>query len=326
MRHVVGYVHNDRGAEAVRLAAMLAARDAAELDVVVVLPVERTTFDMYSPDRAYFHQLEAQGREWLDEAMSLLPAGTPATPRLVHGETITEGLIEVATDPTLGPEAGLVVIGTSHRGLHGRLTVGSIAGALLHSSPVPVALAPAGYLPQPALTRITCAVGTREGADALLDFAVGLAAAYRVPLRLMSLVALGPHGDAEEQALRRTATAPAATVPAGPPGSAPAGPVLVPPSGSPWRVLRRFVGLTAVNPLTALYFVVLTAGLGDRLGTAAAGAAFAVGVFVSSWAWQLVLAAAGSLTGSRMPAWARTATSLVGYAVVAGYAVHLALG
>lgn len=206
MRHVVGYVHNDRGAEAVRLAAMLAARDAAELDVVVVLPVERTTFDMYSPDRAYFHQLEAQGREWLDEAMSLLPAGTPATPRLVHGETITEGLIEVATDPALGPEAGLVVIGTSHRGLHGRLTVGSIAGALLHSSPVPVALAPAGYLPQPALTRITCAVGTREGADALLDFAVGLAAAYRVPLRLMSLVALGPHGDAEEQALRRTAT------------------------------------------------------------------------------------------------------------------------
>lgn len=127
-------------------------------------------------------------------------------------------------------------------------------------------------------------------------------------------------------ALRRTAAAPAAAVPAGAPGSAPAEPVLVPPSGSPWRVLRRFVGLTAVNPLTALYFVVLTAGLGDRLGTAAAGAAFAVGVFVSSWAWQLVLAAAGSLTGSRMPAWARTATSLVGYAVVAGYAVHLALG
>jgi arginine exporter protein ArgO len=99
-----------------------------------------------------------------------------------------------------------------------------------------------------------------------------------------------------------------------------------PPAGSPWRVLRRFVALTAVNPLTALYFVVLTAGLGDRLGRPAAGIAFVAGVFAASWAWQLVLAAAGSLTGTRMPPWARTATSLAGYAVVTGYAVHLALG
>lgn len=206
MRHVVGYVHNDRGAEAVALAATLAGDEAASLDVVVVLPVERPTFDMYSPDKAYFHQLEAQGQEWLDEAMALLPAGTAATPRLVQGETITEGLIEVATDPALGPEAGMIVIGTSHRGLPGRLAIGSIAGSLLHSSPVPVALAPAGYRSHPALERITCAVGTREGADALLEFAIRMAAGYQVPLRLMSLVALGPHRTEAEQEQRRAAT------------------------------------------------------------------------------------------------------------------------
>jgi arginine exporter protein ArgO len=92
------------------------------------------------------------------------------------------------------------------------------------------------------------------------------------------------------------------------------------------HVLRRFVALTAVNPLTAVYFVALTAGLGSRVTGPAAGVAFVAGVFLASWAWQLVLATAGAWGGSRMPGWARTATSLVGYAVVTGYAVHLALG
>jgi arginine exporter protein ArgO len=100
-----------------------------------------------------------------------------------------------------------------------------------------------------------------------------------------------------------------------PVGAAPAG-----------RVLGRFVALTAVNPLTAIYFVVLTAGLGDRVSGAGRGAAFVLGVFAASLAWQLALAAAGSLAGHRLPPWARTATTLAGYALVTGYAVTLATG
>src|SRR3954469_13900274 len=38
------------------------------------------------------------------------------------------------------------------------------------------------------------------------------------------------------------------------------------------RVLRRFVGLTAINPTTAVYFVVLTTGLGHVVSGAPAGA------------------------------------------------------
>lgn len=128
-------------------------------------------------------------------------------------------------------------------------------------------------------------------------------------------------------ALRRTGGGSGSGAAGGIPGVTRNGaPVLVPPTGSPWRVLRRFVGLTALNPLTALYFVILTAGLGDRLGTAAARTWFVAGVFAASWAWQLVLAAVGTVTGARMPPWARTATSMAGYAVVTGYAVRLALG
>jgi arginine exporter protein ArgO len=95
---------------------------------------------------------------------------------------------------------------------------------------------------------------------------------------------------------------------------------------APLHTLRRFVALTAINPLTAVYFVVLTTALGDTVHGGLAAVAFAVGVFVSSWSWQLMLAAVGTLAGTRLPDWARTATSLAGYLVVLGYAVHLAAG
>jgi arginine exporter protein ArgO len=107
-------------------------------------------------------------------------------------------------------------------------------------------------------------------------------------------------------ALRRPAAAPA-EIPAG-------------------HVLARFVALTLVNPLTAVYFVVLTAGLGEQVAGPGRAAAFVAGVFAASLAWQLALAGTGTLAGARLPGWARTATSLAGYLVVAGYAVHLAAG
>lgn len=196
MRYVVGYVPNQHGIDAVRLASTLATnRPGARLDIVVVLPVEATTFDMYSPDHAYFTQLEKQGQEWLDEAMAAVPEGVDASGRVVQSESITEGLIEAATDPSFGPQARLIVIGAAKRGLRGRFTIGSIASALLHASPVPVALAPDGYEGYPRLSRITCATGTRPGAEALLDVAISGAARRRIPLRLMSLVALGDASD-----------------------------------------------------------------------------------------------------------------------------------
>ena len=56
---------------------------------------------------------------------------------------------------------------------------------------MPVALAPAGYQAHPAISRITCAVGMQPGAENLLDAAIHLAEEWKVPLRLMSLVAVG---------------------------------------------------------------------------------------------------------------------------------------
>jgi arginine exporter protein ArgO len=110
---------------------------------------------------------------------------------------------------------------------------------------------------------------------------------------------------------------------------APAGPGDTPPSELPvgyGATFLRFVGLTAINPMTAVYFVALTAGLSQRLSGPGAGTAFAVGVFLGSLSWQMVLAIGGGTAGSRMSERVRIGVSLAGYAIVAGYAVKLALG
>ena len=197
MRYVVGYVPNHRGIEAVNLAVTLAGSRDVTLDIVVVLPVEEPTFDMYSPDRAYQAALDEQGRGWLDQALAQVPEGVTARGLVRNASSITQGLIEAATDPELGEEAEGIVIGASHRGLLGYFTIGSIASALLHASPVPVALAPGGYESQGAVSRVTAAMGQRQGADALLEVAIGAAASRQVPLRLMSLVALD-HDEASD--------------------------------------------------------------------------------------------------------------------------------
>jgi arginine exporter protein ArgO len=87
----------------------------------------------------------------------------------------------------------------------------------------------------------------------------------------------------------------------------------------------RFLGLTALNPLTAVYFAVLAAGLGERVRSAPSATAFVLGVFAASLAWQTVLALVGTELGARLPAHARAWTSRLGYGVVLALAVALAL-
>jgi len=92
------------------------------------------------------------------------------------------------------------------------------------------------------------------------------------------------------------------------------------------RSYWRFVAVTAVNPLTALYFVALAAALGDRISGTAAATAFVLGVGVASLAWQLVLAATGAGAGSLIGVRGRRWTALAGNGFVLVLAVAVALG
>ncbi|WP_230008903.1 universal stress protein, partial [Microbacterium sp. Bi128] len=194
MRYVVGYSANARGHDAVNLAVSLALGRGASLDLVLVVPEVQQSGHALAPKAGFENLLTEQAQEWLDQALALVPSSVPAQAHIRSHDSDAHALIEAAEE--LG--ADMLIIGATSTGLFKRFTIGSVASALLHASTVPVALAPHGYHRQEALTRISCGLGTRAGAEKLLEFALGMASNRDVPLRVVSLLALD--GDAADSA------------------------------------------------------------------------------------------------------------------------------
>ncbi|BCW68988.1 universal stress protein [Arthrobacter sp. NicSoilB8] len=186
MRYVVGYSADARGHDAVNLAVSLALGRGASLDLVLVVPEVQQFGAAHAPKAGFEHVLNDQAQEWLDQALALVPPGVPAKAHVRSGDSDAHALIEAAEE--FG--ADMLIIGATSSGIFKRFSIGSVASALLHASTVPVALAPHGYHRQEALTRISCGLGNRAGAEKLLDFALGMAANREVPLRVVSLLAL----------------------------------------------------------------------------------------------------------------------------------------
>ncbi|MET4586813.1 MULTISPECIES: universal stress protein [Micrococcaceae] len=186
MRYVVGYSANARGHDAVNLAVSLARGRGAALDLVVAIPEVSPFSAAHAPKAGFETLLHEQARTWLDEALALVPADVPAEGHVRTGESDAQTLMDACEEF----QADMLIIGATSNGLFKRFTIGSVAGALLHAATVPVALAPHGYHRREALTRISCGLGARPGADELLDYAVSMALNREVPLRVVSLLTL----------------------------------------------------------------------------------------------------------------------------------------
>lgn len=187
-RIVVGYTATDTGADAVAVGARLAAASGSAVDLVVVLPSDQRSV-ITPPDASYDRYLQQQARSWLAEAAKGIPDATARTLHVRFADSFAEGLIGLADE--LG--ASHIVVGAANGGLRGRHRLGTVANELLHSSDVPVVLAPEGSRRGDAgtgISRVTAAIGTRPGADALLHESVALAAATGAELRLLSLVSV----------------------------------------------------------------------------------------------------------------------------------------
>lgn len=167
MKYVVGYRPDERGADAIALAGVIAKTQGAELHLVNVV-----------------HGGKGGGKDIERRALSLAPDEVTATFSTRTAESYAHGLIDAAKED----DAALIVVGAASNGLFKRFTVGSVANGLLHASPVPVALAPRGYNRREPLTRLTVMTGVREGWQAVLDVGTTAAARRHVPLRLVSLV------------------------------------------------------------------------------------------------------------------------------------------
>jgi len=189
MRLLVAYLATSGGADALALGVRLARTLDAALDVCMILPPERKLRAVVPPE-GYDELLAEQAQVWLAEALATVPAEVTANSHVAFGDSYADGLIREAGRL----QADAIVVGGSGGGLAGSFSLGSVVNGLLHSSPVPVAVAPRG-LRDSTVTRVrevTCAIGQREGADLLLKHAVQFSAAAGTPLRLVSLVALDP--------------------------------------------------------------------------------------------------------------------------------------
>lgn len=204
-RIVVGYTADDSGADALALGTRLARASEAILDLVMVLPSEAHNSTVPT-DTGYERYLKGQSREWLAEASeSLDDDDVVQSLHVRYAESFAEGLITAAHE--FG--ASLIVVGAARGGLFGRSRIGSVANELLHSSDVPVALAPVGAREVPVahgVTRVTAAIGTRPGADALLEASVRLARSTHAPLRLVSLVPIDLPAGLDEGLVELTGT------------------------------------------------------------------------------------------------------------------------
>lgn len=197
---VVGYTATKTGRDAVAFAARLAVATGSVLDVAIILPADSRSV-ITPPDAGYDRLLREQAQRWIAEAIDRTPDEVVAHAHVRSAESFAEGLIALADD--LG--ASHIVVGAADGGLRGRHRLGTTTSELLHSSDVPVVLVPRGARKVAAdtgITRLTVAVGTRPGADALMEDAAALAASTGAPVRLLSLLTVDLPPTADTGAIR----------------------------------------------------------------------------------------------------------------------------
>jgi nucleotide-binding universal stress UspA family protein len=88
-------------------------------------------------DTAFQKQID----DMTDGALAQARADLPATFTTVKARSTPTGLLDAAQQH----DASLIVVGSSAAGLFGRISLSSVADRLLHSSHVPVALAPRAF-------------------------------------------------------------------------------------------------------------------------------------------------------------------------------------
>ncbi len=188
MTIIVGYPTNRRAKAVLSLAGMLARSSGEDVVVCTVLPVPWlsgiTREDVHF--RAYIDDLAAKA---LEHAREDMPSDVSVTFTTVHSRSTSAGLLRAAEDAG----ASMIVVGSA-MGVIERVTVSSIADRLLHSSPIPVAVATRGFRAVGGnIKRVTLAFTGGPQSGLLVAAAQVLADQYGVPLRLASFaVQLSP--------------------------------------------------------------------------------------------------------------------------------------
>ena len=192
MTVVVGYLAGKSGNAPLHLAVAAARTLRTSLTVATVVPRPWTTPSPARVDAEYAAWADQLAADSAKEAKCYLEAladGVQVSYLSCAHRSVSGGMIEVVEELS----AELLVLGSSASGGFGQVVIGSTADRLLHSSPVPVAIAPRGYR-EPrggALTRIRCGFpGTPEGVEVVRRVAA-LAERLDIPMRVITFAVRG---------------------------------------------------------------------------------------------------------------------------------------
>ncbi|HTY27732.1 MAG TPA: universal stress protein [Mycobacterium sp.] len=191
MTVVVGYLAGKSGTAPLQLAVGAARTLRTSLTVTTIVPKPWTTPSPARIDAEYASwadQLAADSAKEAQRYLATLSVGVEVAYHSHAHRSVSGGLVEVVGEL----DADVLVLGSSANGQLGQVVVGSTADRLLHSSPVPLAIAPRGYRTHVAtLTRITCGYpGTPESVHVVQRVA-DLATRLEVPLRVITFAVRG---------------------------------------------------------------------------------------------------------------------------------------
>lgn len=192
MTIVVGYLAGKSGTAPLHLAVMAARTLRTSLTVATVVPKPWTTPSPARIDAEYAAWADQLAADSATEAQRFLAGFASDLEISYHGQShrsVSGGLVEVVEEL----DAELLVLGSSSAGQHGQVVVGSTADRLLHSSPVPVAIAPRGYRGSHSgrYSRITCGYPGSPESVQIVERAVALARQFAVKLRVITFAVRG---------------------------------------------------------------------------------------------------------------------------------------
>lgn len=179
-RIIIGVDDRERSEDAIKFGGTLARAWEADVTLVHAYPWD---FVGYPEARAYDDFLredaEATLRRWAEPLRDLARVEMRAVP----DRSPARALQKVAEEQ----HAGLMVVGSSHTGRLGRVLPGSTGERLLHGSPCPVAVVPAGHgTARPSAPQvIACGWDGSPEAEAALGAAEELARATSASLRVV---------------------------------------------------------------------------------------------------------------------------------------------
>ncbi|MEU0495265.1 universal stress protein [Mycobacterium sp. NPDC006124] len=192
MTVVVGYLAGKAGTSALNLAVEAARTLDTSLSVVTVVPKPWTTPSPARVDAEYAHyadRLAADSAMQAKECVAEIDGTLEVSFHKYAHRSAPGGLLQAVADM----KAEALVLGSASDGSLGRVVVGSTADRLLHSSPVPLAIAPRGYrgAKSHGLTRITAAYPGTPDSLHVVQRSAALAEQLRIPLRVITFAVRG---------------------------------------------------------------------------------------------------------------------------------------